>query len=236
MPEDQNENQQEAEGQQQVDPIKNVKAEFDRKLDNVIKQQNEQLQAILAQVTETMRPQQQQQVQPQKSMKELIYEDADAAAALITQQAVAAASRVVDQRVEQSQRATQTVNEVIAVYPEFGQANSEAAALAIKKMSQLPKDQQGNALATKTVMYEAAAELGLVPAKARKQSNDDDSFSVSGGSSRGSGQRSRNSDKSKDVSPDTLEFAQLMGIDISDPKRLEGLKKASQRTKWNKYE
>ena len=81
-------------------------------------------------------------------------------------------------------------------------------------------------------MHETAAELGLVPAKARKATTSaGDDFSLGGSTA----PRQQKKDPAKDIAPETLEFAKLMGIDVSDPKRLEGLKQASQRKTWNQY-
>jgi hypothetical protein len=222
-----------------VDPVLNVKAEFQRKFDNVSQQLAEQnrrmeeiLQGVISANTQRSQPQ-----QPQgKSIKEMMYDDPDAAAAEITNRALAAANQAVEQRVQESQRAQSMVQEVMNNYPEFGVQGSEAAQLAFQKMKSFPKEDQGKPFAVKTAMLEAAAELGLIPAKARKSaSQGQDDFSMAGRTSGTGGSRQRSDQKPK-VAPETLELAALLGVDVTDKKRLQGLEEASKRTKWSKYE
>ena len=219
-----------ASAQDAADPFKNLKAEVNRKLENqsaMLAEQNRQLQSILATVQERMQPATPQATS--KPLKELVFEDADQFAAEIEKRASQIASKVVEQKVQLSQTA---VSEVLNIYPEFGQPGSEAAQLALQKSAKLPPHLQGTPEGLKYVMHETAAELGLVPAKARKATTSaGDDFSLGGSTA----PRQQKKDPAKDIAPETLEFAKLMGIDVSDPKRLEGLKQASQRKTWNQY-
>jgi hypothetical protein len=214
-------------GGEPVDQVRNLKAEFSRKTDNLASQiaaQNAQLQAILESVQASMKPA--QQAQPTRKLSELLFEDADAAATEIENRAAKIAERVIEQKVQLSQKSQQVVSDVLNVYPEFGAPNSEASALAIQKVSSLPKHLQGTPEGTKMAMMEAAAELGLIPAKARKQSASNDDFVV-GGQTKATSRRQ--ADPTKDIPAETLAFAQALGRDINDPKVLEGLRQASKR-------
>lgn len=217
----------------QPDPYRNLKTEVTRKLENqsaMLAEQNKRLEAILATVQERMAPKAPEA--PSKPLKDLVFEDADQFASVIERRAGEIASRVVEQKVQLSQATQSAVSEVLNVYPEFGQPGSEAASLALQKSAQLPKHLQGTPEGIKMVMFETASELGLVPAKARKAAAPAaDDFAL-GGSTQ---PRQPKKSPTDGVAPETIEFAKLMGIDVSDPKRLEGLKAASQRKTWNQY-
>lgn len=217
------------------DGVKNLKAEFGRKLANqdaILAETNRKLEAILQSVQEGMR--QPTPAAPQKPLKDLVYEDADQFAAIVEKRASQAAEQIIERKVQLSQATQNAVSEVMNVYPEFSQPGSEAAQVALQKSSALPKHLQGTPEGIKIVMMETAAELGLVPAKARQQrASSADDFSLSGASS--SGTRAPRKDPAKDIPAETLEFARLLGRDVSDPKVLEGLKSASQRKIWNQY-
>lgn len=218
----------------EADPVRNLKAEFGRKFENTtaqIAEQNRKLDAMLAAVQERMQPASQQASQ-QKPLRELLFEDGDAAERYIEERAAKIADQVVERKVQVSQASQQAVGEVIGNFPEFGEANSAAATLAIQKVGKLPKHLQGTPEGTKMAMMEAAAELGLVPAKARKAAANNDDFVV-GGSAKGGSRKP--ADPLKDIPEATLQMAQLLGRDISDPKVLEGLRAASKRGDWSKY-
>jgi hypothetical protein len=197
----------------------------------VIAQQN-------AQLLELMAAQQQRQAPPaapQRSMKDMVYDDTDAFVDTVVARAEQAADRRVEQKVQLSTATQSVVGELSAKYPEFSDARSEAAALAVQKAGRLPAHLKGTPEGAKMVMLEAASELNLIPAPARRpaQQQETDDFALSG-STKGSA-RTRGNDPKKDIDPLTLAFAQELGIDLTDPKRVEGLKQASQRKNWNRY-
>jgi hypothetical protein len=223
---------------QQVDPNRNMKAEFDRKIQNVMDTTNQRLQEI----AQMLKPA--QQAEPDldyADLKSKIYDDPGYVIKQIEERAdrraEAAANRIVNNAVQKSTASQQAVNEVAMIYPEFTQPGSTAAQRAVEIGASQDPSLRGTAAGVKLAMMQAAAEQGLTPASARRQqprTNTDD-FSV--GERGGSGQRQqrRQQDPTKDIDPKTLEFAALLGVDINDPKRLEGLQRASQR-KYNKYQ
>lgn len=228
-------------GGEQHDPIRNLKSEFSRKIENLANQ-TQNLSARLEQILQNLERQQQQPtVQPRQqdvNIRDLIYEDPEAVVRMIEERATRRASEVVENRVRLSQAAQAAVFEIQAKYPEFAQDGSEAARLAIEKASRLPEHLRGTPEGVKLAMMEVVSELGLVPVSRRKQQTvNSDDFSIPGSSSRSSSTASRRqSDPTKDIDPNTLAFAQLMDPSIvNDPKRLENLKKASQRKNWRTY-
>lgn len=218
--------------EQQPDPIKNLKAEFERKTANISQQQAEtqrQLEAILAEVQKSMAPKE----APRKAAKDLIYEDPEEYARQVREDAVREASEAVSRQYQASAAVTSAVNSLQAQYPEFAQEGSEAAKLAVEKAAKLPAKLKGTAEGARLVMLETAAELGLVAAsKRRTQVTQEEP--VAG--SRSSTSTSQSRKPAGKVDDKTRAFAELLGLDFNDPKQVAALEKASSRKNWSKYE
>lgn len=194
-------------------------------------EQNQKMQQLMEQILAS-RQAPQPAKQESKKLSDVLFDDADEAARIIEERAARRAEEQVTKRFQASQATQQAVSEVAIKYPEFGQPGSEAANLAVQRANSLPQHLRGTPEGARLVMLEVASELGLVPASKRKQQQAaSDDFAIGGNPA----PSRRSADPVKDVDPRTLAFAQLMGVDITDPKRLEGLKK-SQKRNWNKYE
>lgn len=218
--------------QEQPDPIKNLKAEFERKTANISQQQAEtqrQLEAILAEVQKSMAPKE----APRKAAKDLIYEDPEEYARQVREDAVREASEAVSRQYQASAAVTSAVNSLQAQYPEFAQEGSEAAKLAVEKASKLPAKLKGTAEGARLVMLETAAELGLVAANRRKTPVQQEEPVAGSRSSTTSSQSRKPSGK---IDEKTKAFAELLGMDFNDPKQVGLLEKASTRKNWNRYE
>ncbi len=222
----------------QPDPMQNLKAEYNRKLENMqanmqatIAEQNRQLQAILDGLVQSK--QQQAPSAPAKSLKDLMYDDPEAFAEHIAQRADRVADEKINRTVQANQATQNVVFEMQNKFPEFAQSGSEAAKMALEKAQAVPQHLRGTPEGIRLAMQEAALELGLVPASKRRSSNNDD-FSVSGQSSRGG---NRSSSGKKDIPEDTMTWARLLDPSIEgDPKRMEQLKKSVNRKNFNRYE
>ena len=211
--------------QQEVDPVKNLKSEFNRKLDNI----NEQLARQNAEILARLEAQTKTPAAPQKKLSELMYEDQDQFAAEVAARATAQVNQVLSNQAEMQN----TLSSVIAQYPEFANQSHEATKRAIEISRSQPRGLAGTAAGNKMAMLEAASELGLVPTQHRSKNTGDD-FSLAGGG--GGRNRQSRQQKETEVSQETLDWARLLGTPVdSDPKRLEGLKKATQRKTWNRY-
>jgi hypothetical protein len=226
----------EGEGEQ-PDPIKNIKAEFNRKLsslDERFSQTSEQLQQMM-QLLQQQKPT--GTSEPTKSAKDLLYDDPDRFVAEVEQRAVSKAQEKVQREMQATQAAQNAVLEMQSRYPEFAQPGSEATQLAMEKAKSLPAHLRNTPEGARLVLMEAASELGLVPASKRKaqQTQNDEPVASSRSSSSSSGAARKSQQKPK-VSDKTLAVAQLLGIDITDEKRLQGLEKAATREKWTKYQ
>ena len=226
--------EQEAESQQeqqQPDPIANLKGEFSRKLENQNRSMvdlNSKLESILQTIQKNNQP-------APANIREMLLDDPEQAARVIEERAVQKATSIVSAQTRQQQAAQNAVLEIQGKYAEFTQEGSEAGLLAIEKASKLPEHLKGTPEGVRLAMLEAAAELGLQSGK-RKQASSDESFAVSSQRSSSSSQQNRKPDPAKDIDKRTLDFAMLMDPSIAnDPKRLEALKNASQRKKWNTY-
>lgn len=212
------------------DPIKNLKAEFSRKQANLEAQQaetNAQLQAILAEVQKSMRAPE----APKKSARELVFDDPEEFVKQVEENATRKATEVVTKQYEASQKVQTEVASFTSKYPEFAQEGSEAVLLATKYASQLPAKLKGTAEGVEIAMSRAALELGLVAANKRKTTINEEP--VVG--SRGSSSAASTSKKGK-IDEKTLAFAELLGMDLNDPKQAAALEKANNRKKWNSYE
>jgi hypothetical protein len=217
--------------------IQQVKSEFSRKTDNILKlveeqnrKMNDMVQAIIANQT----------AKAQES-KAAASSDDELAELAVTNPAEFA--RRVKESAKQEIRAEQTqqykkqtqeqriLGEMVSDYPELNDRSSELYQEAVKVYEKLSDEEKTSPLSMKTAIRDAAAELGLVPAKKRQTSTTDD-FSVSGSSSQkrqdGRGGKGKLSDNS-------LTFAKLLGRPVDDPKYIESLQNAAKRTNWNKY-
>ena len=227
------------------DRLKNLQSEYSRKLANMndqIAAQNQQLAEIANMIASSRQPAP-SQAPAGKALKDLVYDDPDA----FVEQVVTRAARVADEAagrridsVVQTNTAAQTaIAEVQSRYPEFMQPNSEVAKRAVEIAQGQAKELKGTAHGAKMAMLEAASELGLVPvskrAPAREGEGDDFSLSGQANGSRGSG-RPRSRDPKSEISDTAKHLAELLGVDLNDPKRLEGLEKASKRKSWNRYQ
>jgi hypothetical protein len=132
--------------------------------------------------------------------------------------------------------------ELQAEFPEIGKAGSELHKRA-KEILAASGSQQYDAGALENAVLRAASEKGVLPLKHRKQEmveDDDNEQEYVGGSSGGreaggrSGGRRSRSDK---IDPRTLAFAEMIGMDVKDPKVVERLTKRQNERQgtWNKY-
>ncbi len=221
---------------QAQDPVKQVKAEMNRKLSNVEAMQAEtkkQLDAILAQVQASMQPK--EEAAPKKPAKDLLFDDPDQFIAQVREQAVREATESVGRQYQASQAMQAAVQGIASQYPEFMQDGSEASRLAVQRANNLPKHLKGTAEGAELVMLKVAQELGLTPVgKRQRQVSEEEPVAGSRSTSAGSG--ANKGPKKRAIDEKTLALAELLGVDIKDPKRLDGLEKASTRKKWNTYQ
>lgn len=114
-------------------------------------------------------------------------------------------------------------------YPEI-QSDPNIQKAVKEAIASLPPGYRDTAQGLEMGILNAVAKAGLIPKSKRNGSSLEDTPN----GSRGSGQRRQQVGNGK-IDEATLEMAELMGRDISDPKVIKGLEEASQRTNWSRY-
>lgn len=227
------ESPEQGETQSQNESIVNVKAEFNRKLDNLTQTINTQwqdMQAVLASLaSKPTAPAASEPREAKKPLKDLIYED-DAAfdQALESRIASTVENRLKSQN-DQSAQLNRVVADLSVKFPEFNQTNTEAYQLALKKHTTLPKHLQGTADGVRIAMLETVADLGLVPSEKRERTTNADDFNLSG-----KGAAKKAGKKGAEVDEATLMWSEAFGVNTKDEKVQERLKKYSARD-WQRY-
>ncbi len=217
-----------------ADPVKNVKSEFDRKIQAIqeqIAEQNrfnvEQFNQILSAV-KTTKPSEPDT--SDKDIENLAFNEPAKYAKLVEDRARVAAESAAT-RMSDAQSARQNmIIQLAQEYPELNDPSTEF----YQKVSAQSKSLGSNYTPSeaKALIREVAADVGLLP-KAKRQTSNAGDFSFGG--SRGGAGSGADRSKKAEVSADTLLVAQLLGRDIKDPKVLKGLEEATKRDTYNKY-
>lgn len=125
--------------------------------------------------------------------------------------------------------------ELTEQYPELNNASSDLHVRA-KELLASSTDKEWDVNALESSVFRAVTEKGVLPMKHRKVSEDDgaDDYLGSGGSGASNTKRPSRNDK---LDPKTKAFAELLGMDIKNPKVIEGLTKTQNDRKgnWNRY-
>jgi hypothetical protein len=156
------------------DPIKNLKAEMNRKLENT----NAQLQALLAAINGQNKP----APAAEPSKKVSVFDDEDAYAARIKAETSAEIkAELAKQQVAQNKQA-QVINQLVYDFPELANNDHALTKRAVEIYNSLPDDEKSSPIAYKAAVKEAALDLDIKPKAKRKQSSkEDESFSLGGG-------------------------------------------------------
>lgn len=156
------------------DPIKNLKAEMNRKLENT----NAQLQALLAAIN-TPKVVATPVAEPAKKVS--VFEDEDAYAARIKAETVAEIRREQAAQQTAQQKQAQTINALISEFPELSNMNDPLTKRAVEIFEALSPDEKASPVAYKAAVKEAALDLDIKPKSKRKaESKADDSFALGG--------------------------------------------------------
>lgn len=208
-----------------ADPTKNLKAEFNRKFDNIsteLAEQRKLNEAMLAKLTaQTPTP---AKAEREPDLSELMYSDPARYSQIIEDRA---ANRI-QNRLDGQQRQANAINAIMQQYPEAADREHPLTKKAVEIYNALPANEQSSPTAYRAAVAEAAQELGIKPASKRPV---DDEPSMGPGRPSSSGRRQAK----ETLDPGTAEFARIMGLNVDDPKVKERLIKRSQRN-WNKYQ
>jgi hypothetical protein len=220
------------EGDNKEDPLQNLKSEMQRKLSNTdatLTQLLESQKALQAQLAAAAQPKPVSSGEA-KSFEDRIYAGEGDAVLGELEDRIVKKTNEANQQFQNDQAEKQAaLLKLVQEYPEINQAESPLYQAAAQEMAGFAPQDQGTPQAMRMAVYQAAAKLGLKPKANRTNANDD--FSVRGG---GGNPPPKKTPKG-DLSEDTEVIAQLMGVDTSDPKRRESLKKHSQRKNWHKF-
>lgn len=221
---------------QEADPYKNLKSEFDRKLqglNDIIAKQNAEAAQQYTAILETIKATKQATTSPiddDKTLEQLSYNEPAKYAKVVEERAARAAESAASKIAAAAQERQLVLSQMISDYPELNDQSSELYQRAVQMSRTLPRDQQDSPNSVKAVIREAAAELGILTKAKRSGSGD---FSLGG--SRSTGGPSSSSGSKGKIDDKTLAFAEAMGMNIEDPKYLERLEKASKRDTWTRY-
>lgn len=220
------------------DPIKNLKSEMSRKQENITNQLNQQqakIEAIMQAVLAQQQAQSRQASAPEKEIDPI--EDPKGFAKRVREEAKREAMQEVQQysqsQAQQQASQQQVLNQLVQDYPELNDRSSELFIKAQEIQATMTEQERYSPTAIRAAVREAAGEVGLLPMKKRKKS-DIDNFTVdSSGASQTQGQRRQA--KEAELAPETLAFAEAIGMNVNDPKYLASLKKTAQRKNWGKF-
>lgn len=220
------------------DPIAQLKGETSRKLENV----DAKLQALqqtnallLEKLTQMAPPPPAKKTEADsEDLTALMYSDPAKYHAIIEERAATKAEHRIGEKLNRQQTEQARTNAVLAEltseYPEIQDTTSELSKKTLELYSKLSEPERNNVSAWKLTVKEAAMELGMKP-KSKRPVDDDAGFV---GPS--SGNPSRRRQQSNKLSPETEQWAQLLGVDIEDPVVRDRIVQRAQRdfTKWQK--
>jgi hypothetical protein len=219
--------------------IKNLKAEMDRKLDNVremLAQQNQQFQSELGNIVSTIKETQAARGSADTDLEDLKYSDPDKYVQIMTERVVNEKVDSLEKRQQAIRVAEQNRNTKIAElsmeYPELKSTDSELTIKTLQIYNGMSDEQKSSAEGIELAIRKAASDIGVLP-KSKRREDDGDSFSMApdGSNTRSSRSKSR----SEKLDPKTEAFAQLLGLDTSDAKVRESLQNKAKRN-YNKWE
>lgn len=217
----------------QEDPLKNYKAEMNRKLDNMKNEMASVNQQLLQQIQNLSQPRQTSQSN-EDDFDDLFLDNPREAARRIKEEAAAEIRADIEKQQQVQQRQQSVLGELVQKFPELNDNGSELTQKAVEIYNSLSAEDQKDPKSYKLAVTEAAVELGVQPMSRRKKtkkSSDDDSFSVSSGSN-----PSTPKTRDGDVDARTIEFARMVGMDVENEKIIQNLKKRAKRTKWSTYQ
>lgn len=212
------------------DLLGNFKAEVDRKIDSVknalaqsTNELKQQLQALVPKEPKTPPSN-----SSKKTLKDLWWEDEDAAA----EQIIDAAEKRIDKKLAANQRQAEVMGGLFQDFPELKNMQDPLTVKALEVYNTLPAQDKETPASYRLAVLEAAHMMGVAPMSKRKKEGNDDDWTSPGGNS--APRRSRKGDDELD--PASLAFASAVGLNVDDPKVIERLKKSAGRRNWQKYQ
>lgn len=200
-----------ADGGNAPDPIAQLKGETSRKLDNVNAQLEKlaQANALLIEKLTAVAPAKKAAPEQEEDLSTLAYTDPAKYAAVIEERTTAKITAQLTKREEAQARTNAVMNELTNEYPEITDAKSDLSKKALEIYNSIPEHERNTTAAFKLAVKEAAMEIGVKPKS--KRSDDENFMGPSGGVP-----TSRSRRQATKLSPETEQWAALLGVDLSD--------------------
>lgn len=233
---------------QSQDAIKNMKSEFDRKLQNMqdntnkLLTQNTELNSKLETLLTSVET-------PKKAapltedLEDLQYTDPEKYNRIKKEELDAAIDNKINTRITETNTTRDKKQQVLAQlsvdYPEINNANSDLYKKAIEVGKQYDAEFVQSPEGIRLAVTQAAADIGMLPVSKRSKIEGDEDINMSefiGGGSGDSGDRNPDRNKKSRLDPKSIEVARLMGLDVNDKKVIESLEKRSNRKSWTRWE
>lgn len=215
----------------EADPVKNIKAEMDRKLGNIsetVGNQSAQLEALMSKLNEMGKPA--EPAKPAADLGDLRYEDPEAYERQLRESIKEDMRREYQADQDSQAQRTQVISKLVTDFPELNHADSDLRKEVEREYAKLPKADQNNIHMWESLVYRKALEKGVKPFASR--SDDEREAFTFGGSGMAGAAGSRRRAKEPKLAPETIEFAKIMGLNVEDEKVLKSLEKTAQR-RWN---
>jgi len=189
--------------------IKNVKAEFNRKIDNITSSQQELIKAI-ENMTKSASESKATALEGE-DIDDLLYTNPKEAAKKIKEEAKYEIKQELSSQAEQ----TNVLNQLVRDFPELNKEDHDLTKKTLEYYSKLSENDKKSPLSYKVAVHEAAANLGILPKARRKADSGEFSFSNNGVTSKA---------KPK-IAKETMILAELMGLPVDDPKFIDKIAK-----------
>lgn len=220
------------------DPLKQIKSEFGRKQDNVMKELDS-LKSQLSQIADTVihaaavkrnhEENREEDIDPvldpkgyKESLKRNLKEELRSE---------------MNQSLSAERERNNTLGLLVSQYPELQQSDSELTKTALNIYNNLSATEKASPSGYKVAVMQAAQEVGLLPInKRRNQVEASEDFTMS--SSNSTARRPSQKAKENKIDDKTLEFARLLGRPVEDEKYIEKLKSTitNRKRSWSRFE
>lgn len=217
-------------GEQAADPVKNIKAEMQRKFEAqaseiaTLKATSAQLAALVKQQTQKAAP----PAQKEKSLEDLHYSDPVKALEAVEERAVQRAESTIMVKAQAQARTQAILADIERDYPEMADSKSDMMKRAVEIFRELSPQEQANPIAYKTAALQAAQELDVLPVKKRPAPQHDNYQDMGNGYNPMRGGKRKNGGE---LAPEVQAWAEIMSdyIDVDNPETKARLIKRSER-------
>jgi hypothetical protein len=222
---------------QSVDPLKQLHAEMTRKMRNSdskidsLMSANQQLSEQLSAALNRLAPS--APVQEEEDLSAVVY-DPQKYAKTLAKKVTEEVSRNVNQTQAIQAQKNQVLNTLVQEYQELAQQDSEFSRAAIAVYNSLSEQEKASPNSYRLAAREAAANLGVLPVS-KRGNRDSEDFVIPGNRTQSSGARRKASQQDQEIDQRTLAWAEVLGLDVNNPKTKASLIKNSKR-EWKRYQ